>query len=111
MAGNDGHKDRSLPLSRAGIQRIQQLGREAFRLLTLFLKPVLPRTAENVETFLNCGELTWNSVDNALSSDKPINPFKHLMKRVDEKQVQQLFELSSKAAKAASEPAKEEKKA
>ena len=84
---------------------------EAFRLLTLFLKPVLPRTAENVETFLNCGELTWNSVDNALSSDKPINPFKHLMKRVDEKQVQQLFELSSKAAKAASEPAKEEKKA
>lgn len=33
------------------------------------------------------------------------------MKRVDEKQVQQLFELSSKAAKAASEPAKEEKKA
>ena len=34
MAGNDGHKDRSLPLSRAGIQRIQQLGREAFRLLT-----------------------------------------------------------------------------
>ena len=57
---------------------------EAFRLLTLFLKPVLPRTAENVETFLNCGELTWNSVDNALSSDKPINPFKHLMKRVDE---------------------------
>ena len=83
---------------------------EAFRLLTLFLKPVLPRTAENVETFLNCGELTWNSVDNALSSDKPINPFKHLMKRVDEKQVQQLFELSSKAAKTASEPAKEEKK-
>ena len=84
---------------------------EAFRLLTLFLKPVLPRTAENVETFLNCGELTWNSVDNALSSDKPINPFKHLMKRVDEKQVQQLFELSSKADKAAAEPAKEEKKA
>lgn len=70
---------------------------EAFRLLTLFLKSGLPRTAENVETFLNCGELTWNSVDNALSSDKPINPFKHLMKRVDEKQVQQLFELSSKA--------------
>lgn len=33
------------------------------------------------------------------------------MKRVEEKQVQQLFELSSKAAKAASEPAKEEKKA
>ena len=32
------------------------------------------------------------------------------MKRVDEKQVQQLFELSSKAAKTASEPAKEEKK-
>lgn len=83
---------------------------EAFRLLTLFLKPVLPRTAENVETFLNCGELTWNSVDNALSSDKPINPFKHLMKRVDEKQVQQLFELSSKAAKAAAEPAKEKKR-
>ena len=34
VAGNDGRKDRSLPLSRAGIQRIQQSGREAFRLLT-----------------------------------------------------------------------------
>ena len=34
VAGNDGLKDRSLPLSHAGIQRIQQLGREAFRLLT-----------------------------------------------------------------------------
>jgi methionyl-tRNA synthetase len=32
---------------------------EAFRLLTLYLKPVLPKVAEAVEAFLNIAPLTW----------------------------------------------------
>lgn len=65
---------------------------EAFRILTNYLKPVLPGVAEKVEAFLGCGELTWSTVDTPLSSANPIQPFKHLMRRVDmEKQLDQLI--------------------
>ena len=65
------------------LQRVASVALEAFRLLTLYLKPVLPATAERVEKFLNCGELTWDSVDQALTSANPITKFEHLMGRVD----------------------------
>ncbi len=64
---------------------------EAFRLLTLMLKPVLPATAAKVEEFLNCGELTWESALRPLTSDVQIKPFKHLMQRCDIKQLDALI--------------------
>lgn len=99
------HEDKSEELHSVCSQTL-----EAFRLLTLYLKPVLPRTAQNSENFLNCGELTWTSVDDSLTSEKQVSPFKHLMKRVEEAQVTKLFELSSQAAKKAAETVKEVKK-
>ncbi|MBO5659260.1 MAG: methionine--tRNA ligase [Duodenibacillus sp.] len=72
----------------ADLQRVASVALEAFRLLTLYLKPVLPATAERVEKFLNCGELTWESSTVALSSANPISKYEHLMGRVDrEKQL------------------------
>ena len=56
---------------------------EGFRLLTLYLKPVLPATAERVEKFLGIEPQTWASVDAPLTSAHAIQPFKHLMQRVD----------------------------
>ena len=56
---------------------------EGFRLLTLYLKPVLPATAERVEKFLGIEPQTWASVDVPLTSAHAIQPFKHLMQRVD----------------------------
>jgi methionyl-tRNA synthetase len=66
---------------------------EAFRLLTLYLKPILPKLARNVETFLNIPALTWADVssEHALR-DHNINPYKHLMTRVDPKQITALIE-------------------
>ena len=64
---------------------------EAFRLLTLMLKPVLPATAAKVEEFLNCGELTWESALRPLTSDVQIKPFQHLMQRCDLKQLDALI--------------------
>ena len=76
----------------ADLQRVASIALEGFRLLTLYLKPVLPATAEKVEAFLNCGELTWNSVENVLSSSRPISKYEHLMGRVDrEKQLDKLL--------------------
>ena len=73
------------PAQAPALQRTASIALEAFRLLTLYLKPILPATAERVEKFLNCGELTWASVDTPLTSAHPISKFEHLMGRVDMK--------------------------
>ena len=57
---------------------------EAFRILTIYLKPVLPTLAANVERLLGVPALTWADVDTPLSSSNIIGSYKHLMARVDE---------------------------
>jgi methionyl-tRNA synthetase len=64
---------------------------EAFRLLSLALKPVLPKLAQAVEGFLGIEPLTWSDVALPLSSANPINAYKHLMTRVDPKQLEALL--------------------
>lgn len=76
---------------RAVLHRVCSVALESFRLLTTMIKPVLPATAKNVETFLNCGELTWEGAATPLSSETPIMPFKHLMQRADMKQLDELM--------------------
>ncbi|MBU58452.1 MAG: methionine--tRNA ligase [Alcanivorax sp.] len=53
-----------------------------FRLLTLYLKPVLPGLAERAEAFLDIEPMTWRDADQLLL-EHPINKFKPLMARVD----------------------------
>jgi len=65
---------------------------EAFRLLTLYLKPVLPKVAEAVEAFLNIAPLTWNDAATPLPAGHAINAYNHLMTRVDPKLVTALVE-------------------
>ena len=65
---------------------------EAFRLLTLYLKPVLPKVAEAVEAFLNIAPLTWNDAATPLPAGHAIAAYSHLMTRIDPKQVVALVE-------------------
>ncbi|TAL97641.1 MAG: methionine--tRNA ligase [Paraburkholderia sp.] len=65
---------------------------EAFRLLSLALKPVLPRLVEGVEAFLGIEPLKWSDATVPLSSTRAINAYKHLMTRVDPKQIEALLE-------------------
>ncbi len=65
---------------------------EAFRLLTLLLKPVLPALATEVETFLNVAPLTFQHARESLGPGHAIGEYKHLMQRVDVKQLDALFE-------------------
>jgi methionyl-tRNA synthetase len=67
---------------------------EAFRLLTLYLKPVMPVLAANVESFLKVAPLQWSDAATALSAGHTIGDYKHLMQRVDPKVLEQLFELN-----------------
>jgi methionyl-tRNA synthetase len=65
---------------------------EAFRILTIFLKPVLPHLASQVEAQLNISPLNWACVNTPLPDQHTINPYVHLMQRVDIKIFDQLFD-------------------
>ncbi|MDZ4291805.1 MAG: methionine--tRNA ligase [Hydrogenophaga sp.] len=65
---------------------------EAFRLLTLYLKPVLPALAKDVEAFLNTEPLQFADATRLLGAGHRIGAYQHLMQRVDVKQLDALFE-------------------
>jgi methionyl-tRNA synthetase len=65
---------------------------EAFRLLTLYLKPVLPALAASVEGFLQSAPLVFADAQRLLGAGHAIQPYQHLMQRVDVKQLDALFE-------------------
>ena len=73
------------------LQRVCSVTLEAFRLLSLYLKPVLPKVTAGVEDFLSVPAMTWNDVKTPLSSQNPIKPYKHLMTRVEAPQIEALL--------------------
>jgi methionyl-tRNA synthetase len=68
---------------------------EAFRLLTLYLKPVLPALAVQVETFLQTKPLAFADTARLLGKGHAINTYQHLLQRVDVKQLDALFDVPS----------------
>jgi methionyl-tRNA synthetase len=69
------------------LQQVCTLALNMFRWLTTLLKPVLPELAKNVENFLNVPPLTWEDARTSLPAGHRINEYKHLMTRVDQKQI------------------------
>ncbi|MDO5624911.1 MAG: methionine--tRNA ligase [Pseudomonadota bacterium] len=65
---------------------------EAFRILTIYLKPILPKLAANVATFLMVPPETFADVATPLGAGAQIGTYQHLMQRVDAKQLDALFE-------------------
>jgi len=64
---------------------------EAFRLLTIYLKPVLPALAAQVEAFLRIEPLRFADATRALGGHT-IGAYSHLLQRVDAKQLDALLE-------------------
>jgi len=79
------------PERESDLQRVCSVTLEAFRLLSLYLKPVLPAVTAGVEDFLSVPAMTWNDVKTPLSSQNPIKPYKHLMTRVEAPQIEALL--------------------
>ncbi|NRA71515.1 MAG: methionine--tRNA ligase [Gammaproteobacteria bacterium] len=69
------------PANALEVQKVCSLGINMFKVLTTYLKPIVPQLAQQVEAFLNI-ELTWASIDQPLVDHK-INKFKAMMQRVD----------------------------
>ncbi|MEX0902976.1 MAG: methionine--tRNA ligase [Pseudohongiellaceae bacterium] len=73
------------------VQDICSTGLNLFRLLVLYLKPVLPRMASDAEEFLGIDPLTWDDAAIALT-DHTINKFRPLMQRVEPDKVEAVTE-------------------
>ena len=79
------------PAREADLERVCSVTLEAFRLLSLYLKPVLPQVCAGVEEFLSVPAMTWGDVKTPLSSQNPIKAYKHLMARVEAPQIEALL--------------------
>jgi len=69
----------------------------AVRILTIYLKPILPKYAEKVERFLNVASLSLADVDTILENHK-INKFERLIDRVEKEKVEAMIEESKETA-------------
>jgi methionyl-tRNA synthetase len=81
----------------AEVLRICTTAVNVFRLLALYLKPVLPGLAERAEAFLNIEPLRWQDHSDVLLGHA-INAFKPLLQRIEAEQIEKLMEASREAA-------------
>lgn len=81
---------------------------EAFRLLTIYLKPMLPAVAAQVEAFLQVPPLAFADAQTLLGAGHAIGAYQHLMQRVDVKQLEALFEPPAAPAAEAVQPGGED---
>jgi methionyl-tRNA synthetase len=78
------------PETAAALHDVCSVCIEAFRLLTIYLKPVLPALAAQVEAFLRIGPLHFDDATRTLGAHT-IGTYNHLLQRVDEKQLDALL--------------------
>jgi len=75
------------------IQAICSLGINMYRILVIYLKPILPRLAKQSEKFLACDELGWTDIGTPLVNHR-INVFEPLFKRIDKRAVNAMVDAS-----------------
>ncbi len=80
----------------AELQAVCSMGIFLFRILMIYLKPVLPVTARRAELFLGGGELLWRDVQN-LPLGARINKFEPLMQRVEREKIKLMIDASKEA--------------
>ncbi len=84
---------------------------EMFRILTVYLKPVLPEIAIQIEAFFNADSLTWFSVNQCFDDGHVINKYKHLVKRLESKEVEAMVEVNKASLQAQAAPVEEKQDA
>jgi methionyl-tRNA synthetase len=78
------------PGSEQDLQAICTQGLNLFRVLAVYLKPVLPRTAAGAEAFLDIEPVAWDTSATPLLAHT-IKPFEHLLARVEHAAVEALL--------------------
>jgi methionyl-tRNA synthetase len=92
------------PANRADLQDVCSRTLQGFKLLSVLIAPVLPQVAARVarELFGLDRPFEWSDAD---VLPVRINPYQHLMTRVDPKQLDALFDADKEAAPAVTTPA------
>jgi methionyl-tRNA synthetase len=78
------------------LHAICSVGINLFRVLSIYLKPVLPTLVEQVEQFLSVAPLKWSDLDHVLDGHV-IQPYQHLLTRIDPKQVKKLIDANKES--------------
>jgi len=87
------------------LHRVCSEGINLFRLFTLYLKPILPKLAQDAEKFLGIRSVNWSDSSSHLPAGHRIGSYAHLMTRVEEKQLDALFAPSPEKAAMSTPPA------
>ncbi|WP_306476154.1 methionine--tRNA ligase [Methyloversatilis sp.] len=77
---------------RSELQIVCSIALNCFRLLSIYLNPVLPHVVSSTSEFLNIPSVTWDDAEHLLPAGHTINDYKHLMTRIDPKQMQALVD-------------------
>ncbi|HEY3520427.1 MAG TPA: methionine--tRNA ligase, partial [Rhodanobacteraceae bacterium] len=73
------------------------VGIEAFRILTIFLKPVIPALAARAEQFLGVSSSCWSDIQNHLPAGHVLSEYKHLATRVERQRIEAMIEASKES--------------
>ena len=64
-----------------------------FKILTIYLKPVIPSISKNAESFLNTSNLSWKDLnEDSFNKSFHINKYNHLFKRIDIKMIDKILD-------------------
>ncbi|BBJ24355.1 methionine--tRNA ligase [Candidatus Nitrotoga sp. AM1P] len=74
-----------------------------FRMVAIYLKPILPALVANIESFLNIEPITSASAQHLLPAEHRINEYKHLMTRIDQKQIDAMIEANKQTLELATD--------
>jgi methionyl-tRNA synthetase len=83
----------------------------AFHLLTAYLTPVLPKLSQDAAAFLRVNGYDWSDTVKLLPAGHRIEPYKHLMSRIDPKQIDALLEPPKESPKSPDKVPKADAKA
>ncbi len=79
---------------------------DAFRMLVLYLKPILPKLAADAEELLAIPPLEWGDLNRRLENHA-IRPYRHLMRRMEWEDVKKMIDASREEAAEAETEAEE----
>jgi methionyl-tRNA synthetase len=84
------------------LHQVCSLAMNMFWLLSIYLKPVLPAIAKNVQNFLNLSDsqMQWNQ-NQVLMNDHTIQKYEALVTRLDPKQIEAMIEANKESLQAA----------
>ncbi|MBL8827429.1 MAG: methionine--tRNA ligase [Planctomycetaceae bacterium] len=85
------------PSKAAELQQVCTVALNLFRQLVVYLAPVMPRLAEQTGELLSSPIGSWNETQQPLVGTA-VNEYKHLLSRVDMKQVEAMVEASRESA-------------